>query len=354
MKCDAAVIKLKGRKNKVYGAYLRRNGGGKVKKERVDLWERREYTYPLANGFIPNLVTYLHEDNEFRSAMLIVPGGGYCAVSPSEGEIVAKKFYAAGYQTFVLTYTTNLFQAAPLKRQPQMDLSRAIRIVRKNASAWKINSDKVVICGFSAGGHLCADVCVHYKDIRDTEPKYANISNRPDAAILCYPVITAGKYAHRDSFVFLLGQDATEEELEYESLEKQVTDDTPPCFLWHTATDDMVPVQNSILFAQALQERGILYAIHIFSDGAHGLSLADSEWASMNLGDGQYTMEQVTRVIQGVQEGTLPIPIDKNHPMLQIFQMNPKEAASNLPNLEVAVWPELADKWVQKILSIKK
>lgn len=323
-----------------------------MKKERVNLWGSREYSYPLANGFIPNLVSYLHEDDELRSAMIVVPGGGYSIVSPSEGEIVAKKFYAAGYQAFVLTYTTNIFQTSPLKRQPLMDLSRAIRIIRKNATVWNIESSRVAICGFSAGGHLCADACVHYQDIKDDESVYGSISNRPDAAVLCYPVITSGKYAHRDSFVSLLGVDATEEELEYESLEKQVTEDTPPCFLWQTATDDLVPVQNSLLFAQALQERGIPYALHIFSDGVHGLSLADSEWASMNWGEGQYTTEQVTRVIQGVQDGTLLVPIDKNHPALQIFQMGSEEVkkmmASNMPNPEVAVWLRMADQWIQK------
>ena len=132
-------------------------------------------------------------------------GGGYAVVSPSEGEIVAKKFYEMGYQT---------------------------------ASA------------------------------------------KPNAVILSYPVITSGDCAHRGSFTALLGADASEEELEYISLEKQVTEDMPPCFLWQTATDELVPVQNSFLFAQALQEKKIPYAFHVFSKGKHGLSLADEACAN--------------------------------------------------------------------------
>lgn len=148
---------------------------------------------------------YFHEVEKARPCILIVPGGGYAVVSPSEGEIVAKKFYEMGYQT---------------------------------ASA------------------------------------------KPNAVILSYPVITSGDCAHRGSFTALLGADASEEELEYMSLEKQVTEDMPPCFLWQTAIDELVPVQNSFLFAQALQEKKIPYAFHVFSKGKHGLSLADEAWAN--------------------------------------------------------------------------
>lgn len=89
-----------------------------MRTEKITIWEQGEYDYPMAFGFEPNLRTYLHEDETVRPCMLVVPGGGYCIVSPTEGEIVAKKFYEKGYNAFVLTYTTNLLMAAPLKKQP--------------------------------------------------------------------------------------------------------------------------------------------------------------------------------------------------------------------------------------------
>ena len=170
---------------------------------------------------------------------------GYSVVSPSEGEIVAKKFYEMGYQTAVVTYTTNLLQMIPLKAQPMLDLMRAIRYIRKHAEELHVDQDKIMLCGFSAGAHACGSVAVHWQEFENTETgEYASISAKPNAVILSYPVITSGDCAHRGSFTALLGADASEEELEYMSLENQVTEDMPPYFLWQTATDDLVPVRT--------------------------------------------------------------------------------------------------------------
>ena len=95
----------------------------------IYLWEYGEYEYPCAGNFLPNLTAYLHEDEQARPAIIVVPGGGYAMVSPTEGEIVAKKFYHAGYQAFVLTYTTNMFRVKALEKQPMKDISRAVRRV---------------------------------------------------------------------------------------------------------------------------------------------------------------------------------------------------------------------------------
>ena len=138
-----------------------------MQNEKTVIWEDGEYSYPMAFGFVPNIMSYLHEDGEVRPCMLVVPGGGYCVVSPTEGEIVAKRFYEAGYQAFVLTYTTNILMSVPLKTQPMEDLSRAIRYIRKHAGEFCVDPGRVVVCGFSAGGHLCGSVCVHYNDIAD-------------------------------------------------------------------------------------------------------------------------------------------------------------------------------------------
>lgn len=98
----------------------------------IYLWKKQEYQYPYAGEFLPNIVACLHDDREIRPAVLVVPGGGYAMVSPTEGEIVAKKFFEAGYQVFVLTYTTNMFRIAPLEKQPLKDISRAVRHIRGN------------------------------------------------------------------------------------------------------------------------------------------------------------------------------------------------------------------------------
>lgn len=323
--------------------------------EKHFLWGTSEYHYPMAFGFVPNIVTYLHEDTEKRPCILVVPGGGYRVVSPTEGEIVALEFYDKGYNAFVCTYTVDLCGLEPLREQPMKDLSRAIRYIRANSEMFHIIEEQLTVCGFSAGGHLCGSVCVHYTDIKDENPKYADISNRPDSAILSYPVITSGKYAHRDSFTALFGNEATEEQLHYMSLEKHVTADTPPCFLWQTATDQTVPVENSYLFAEACKASGILYAHHVFSKGKHGLSLANEDWASGNFG-GQYTLEQIKCLVRAVEEGRLPIPAEETDRIKCEFGIGGETADKEQevsrigePSEEAAVWPVLADIWLKSV-----
>ncbi len=257
------------------------------------LWKKEEYSYPCAGDFLPNITAYLHDDEEMRPAIIIVPGGGYAMVSPTEGEIVAKKFYEAGYQAFVLTYTTNMFRIAPLKKQPLQDISRAVRYLRKHAKELHIEENKVACCGFSAGAHLTGSLAVHYRDDSLKNDPWQELSNRPDAVILSYPVITSGEKAHRESFDLLLGNKASGEELLWASLEKQVTADTPPAFLWQTLTDELVPVENSICFAKACRSMGVSCELHLFMEGKHGMSLADEAWAANDIGeDSLYTMQQ--------------------------------------------------------------
>ena len=322
-----------------------------MKKETLAIWQKGEYQYPLAFGFVPKLVSYIHEEGEqARPCMLVVPGGAYCVVSPTEGEIVAMEFYEKGYNAFVLTYTTNPLMLEPLKDQPMRDLSRAIRFIRSRAGEFCIDPDRLVICGFSAGGHLCASVCVHFADISDEV--YEGISNRPDAAILSYPVITSGDKAHQGSIQALLGADATEAELKYMSLETQVTENTPPCFLWQTATDEAVPVENSYLFAQALKEKGITFAHHVFSCGKHGLSLANEKWAAGDYGE-PYTMEQTLAIAENVRNGNLEVPKEMKDSSLSQFDMSEAEKAAadqKEANEEAVIWPVLAHQWLKTVL----
>ena len=318
-----------------------------MRKEKHYIWEKEEYTYGFAFGFVPSVMAYLHEDGKRHSAVLIAPGGGYCAVSPGEGELVALKFYEMGYQAFVLTYTTNLLMTVPLKRQPLQDISRAVRYIRNRSLEFGVEKNRLALCGFSAGGHLCASLCVHNRDIEDIDNKYNCISNRPDAAILCYPVITSGKFAHKESFTALLGQDACKEEINYMSLEKHVTEEMPPCFVWTTATDDLVPPENSEMFVGACREKGIPCAFHMFSSGKHGLSLADDVWANGEHME-PYTLEQIQCLTEQAENGTIQLPKE----VKELFQGNGATLWGNsheIPNWEVAVWPELAARFLERI-----
>ena len=321
--------------------------------QRYDLWKPEEYAYPMAFGFVPNIVALIHdEDMQPRPGMIVVPGGGYRVVSPTEGEIVAREFYKKGYQAFVCTYTVNMLDNAPLEMQPLKDLSRAVRMIRKMQKEFRMTK-QLIICGFSAGAHLCGSLCVHYEDVPD--PNYEGISNRPDAAVLSYPVITSGEYAHRDSFRALFGENPSAESLAYMSLEKQVKSTTPPCFLWQTATDVTVPVQNSYLMADALMKEKIPFAHHVFSDGKHGLSLANEAWANGEYGQTD-TLEQIHMAIAEIKKGAVTVPEQVKQQLLDSYECDEKTAAErlkqNIPNKEAAIWPVLADTWVRSVLKL--
>lgn len=330
-----------------------------MKYEPVKLFDESEYSYSMAFGFRPDVVPYIHENDTVRPCVLVVPGGGYAMVAPSEGELVADRFYEAGYQTFVLTYSTNLFCAEPLRELPLRELARAIRFIRARAGEYRVNPGRLVLCGFSAGAHLCGSVCVHWEDAEDTNPAYKDISARPDAAILSYPVITSGEHAHQDSFRHLLGQDIYDRQdgearelLDYWSLEKHVTDKTPPVFLWQTITDELVPVENSLLMAGALQEHGVPHALHLFSYGRHGLSLADDRWAEHRYGD-SHCANIMGYLVNAVRSGELPLPEETKKAFEDLSHMSLENMPKDEPSEEVRVWPELALTWLDRMLNGK-
>ncbi len=318
------------------------------------IWQGEEYAYPMAAGFVPFLTAYTHTGTALRPAMLVVPGGGYCFVSPTEAEPVAKVFYQAGYNAFVLTYTVNPLMNAPLKTQALQDISRAVRFIRARAGAFAIDPGRLAVCGFSAGGHLCASLAVHWAGACDPDSAYAGISNRPDAALLCYPVITSGSFANRPSFEALLGKDAPAEELAYMSLENHVSENTPPCFLWQTMEDDCVPVENSYLFAQALQAKGVPYAHHVFTKGAHGLSVANADWLAGNVGE-PYTKTQLAALRDLCQAGQLPgvEPDAMDHFFAPPgAQDQAWRAAVENACRQVDIWPQLAIRWLDDMMDI--
>ncbi|MBO4390030.1 MAG: alpha/beta hydrolase [Lachnospiraceae bacterium] len=320
-------------------------------KERIEIWKDGEYDYPLAFGFRPNLREYLLDDGEVHPCMIVVPGGGYAVVVPTEGEIVAKAFNELGYNCFVMTYTTNQLMREPLFDRSMKDLARAIRFVRKRAEEYRIDPERLYICGFSAAGHVCASVCNYWEELTDETPDYAGISCRPTGAILSYPVITSGEFAHKDSFKFLLGADIYDREddeakalLERYSLEKNVKETNPPCFIWQTVPDDLVPVENSYLYAMALKAKGVRYAQHAFSSGGHGLSVPNEDWANGRFGE-PYTMEQTFELVNAIRTNAIDVPPEVRDQMLTPPPAPEPGMWKPQPNNEAVLWPELADRF---------
>ena len=207
-----------------------------------------------------------------RPSVIVCPGGGYEFLSDREAEPIALKLVGMGYNAFVLRYS--LTQKFPKSLQ---EAAEAVRTVRANSDRWHVQTDRVFIMGFSAGGHLAASLGTLWDrefvwGALDAVPEDC----RPDGIILSYPVISSGIYAHRGSFVHLLQEDY-EEKLALVSLENQVTRNTSPTFIWHTVDDGAVPIENTLLFISALQENGVPFEAHIFPRGTHGLALADRE-----------------------------------------------------------------------------
>lgn len=211
-----------------------------------------------------------------RKAILVIPGGGYYAVcSDREGEPIALAFMPYGYNAFVLHYSIAKRRTFP---EQLIESSAAMKHIRDNAEAYGIDPDKVFVTGFSAGGHMTAMLGTmwHRKEIYDAlDMPYGY--NKPTGIMPIYPVITADPaYSHADSFRNLRGSDEpTQEQLDEVSLEKQVDERSSPCFLVHTASDELVPVMNSLLFAQAYAACGRTFELHVYPTAPHGMALGN-------------------------------------------------------------------------------
>lgn len=232
---------------------------------------------------VPRLTPYLCGAEKPTGAVVVCPGGGYFLRAEHEGEPVARRLNEFGIHAFVLDY-----RVAPHRHPaPQHDAQRAIRLVRRHAAAWHVRPDRIAILGFSAGGHLAATAGTQFDhgDVAAPDP-IERQSARPDALILCYPVISFDAVSHPGSADNLLGPDSSDDLRRLLSAELHVTADTPPAFLWHTGDDAGVPNEHSLLFAAALRRNGVPFALHIFPHGEHGLGLAPehpqvSAWAAL-------------------------------------------------------------------------
>ena len=214
-----------------------------------------------------------------RPLVLICPGGGYHKTSDREAEPLAMRFLAHGCHAAVLRYSV-----APA-RYPEalLQLALAVSYLRGHAKQFHIDPDGIIVQGSSAGGHLAASLGVFWqRPFLAARIHAAPEDIRPNGLMLSYPVITSGEFAHRGSFLQLLGADADDpQRLRQQSLELQVSASVPRTFLWHTQTDDTVPVENSLLFYQALHRAGVSAELHIYPVGGHGLSLANEETANL-------------------------------------------------------------------------
>lgn len=246
---------------------------------------------PMSNGtgdgHEPDITPYAPAPYDANGVGIVVcPGGGYGGLAlDHEGEQIGKWLNSHGIAAFVLRYRHAPEYAHPV---PRMDVQRAIRIVRTRCEDWRVDSDKIGVLGFSAGGHLTATAVTQYGE-RDADPRddIDKESARPDFGVLLYPVITmTDPYTHKGSRKNLLGNDPAEPMIELMSMENAVTEDTPPCFIVHTTEDQAVPVQNALKFYGALAKNGVACELHIFNKGRHGLGLGEkdtpfAEWPSL-------------------------------------------------------------------------
>jgi len=226
-----------------------------------------------ADKDIPTLTAFLPDpDKASGAAIVICPGGGYAGLAKHEGQGYAEWLADHGIAGIVLKYRLG----SGGYRHPAMlnDAARAIRLTRSKAAEWKIDPKRVGIMGSSAGGHLASTILTHFDGGTPKDPDLVEqFSSRPDIGILCYAVITMGPFTHGGSKKNLLGENPAPELVDLLSNEKQVTKDTPPCFLFHTWEDKAVPVENSLMFAEALRKAGVPFDLHIFQKGGHGMGL---------------------------------------------------------------------------------
>ena len=235
---------------------------------------------------VGNLYTYFLDSsiemrpNEKRPVILMCPGGGYEMISDREAEPMAMQFLAMGYHVAILRYSV-----CPVRYPAALlQVAESVLYLKEHADEYHIDPEKIVVQGCSAGGHLAANYGIAWNSPFLT--KLMGMENDPErlcvaGLLLCYPVITSGEKAHEESFRNLLGEQY-EEKKEELSLENQVTPDTPPTFLWHTATDETVPVENSLYFFQACLQQGVSAELHIYPVGGHGRSLANEETCRAN------------------------------------------------------------------------
>lgn len=272
--------------------------------EKIKLWEDNE------QGFLETYISKNSEEittDKKRPTVIICPGGAFLATTDREAEPVAMRFVAQGYNAVVLRYNTYFGKKVTDRKnppkgndksaypQPLFDIAKAILIIRENAENWLVDNDKIVLCGFSAGGNVVANMGVHWQD--ELLKEKFNVSSemfKPNAIILGYALTDhmamkkgvsannegAKKFAELANKAAFGKEYPSEEELKEASPVNYVTEKVPPTFIWHTTDDAAVYVANSLGFASTLSKYKVPYELHIFETGVHGLSLCDETTAA--------------------------------------------------------------------------
>ena len=224
----------------------------------------------------PDLATFLPAKPNGTS-VIICPGGGYGILAyDKEGTNIAKKFNEIGVTAFVLKYRLPSDLIMTDKSMgPLQDALQAIYLVRKNASTWGLDPNKIGIMGFSAGGHLAATLSVHYNDMKVQNQE--QISLRPDFSMMIYPVISFGTVTHAGSVKNLVGENPTATQKQYFSTQNYVKAQTPPAFLVHASNDAAVVPKNSLLYYEAMGKFKVPAELHLYQSGGHGFGLAN-DW----------------------------------------------------------------------------
>ena len=222
------------------------------------------------------------EDNVKRPCVIICPGGGYFILADGhEGVDVAKYFNSIGVNAMVLKYRIpNSNNQEDKSIAPLQDVQQAMYLARKHAAAWGIDEHKIGIMGFSAGGHLAASLASHYSDVKIKNDE--NISLRPDFQILIYPVITTKSFGHAGSTLNLIGENPSENQINYFSNETWVNRQSPIAFIAHAKDDDAVPVKNAEIYYETLIKNKVPSKLFLFEKGGHGFGMhnkmAEKQW----------------------------------------------------------------------------
>jgi acetyl esterase/lipase len=262
--------------------------------EKVRLWEDNDRICLVYCGGPEE--TGKAEGKEGKPAVIVCPGGGYMILADREAEPVARRFATEGYHAFVLRYSTYKTGNSVFP-QPVFDLAKAVMLLKQNAKHWNIDENRIAVCGLSAGGHAAASLGVfwNHQFMQEKFPG-AGKNIRPDALVLCYPVVdqtlARGQWTSvsEDGKIIDMMElcrkatfgkpNPTEEEKKKISPVYFVSAEMPPAFIWHTAEDDMVPVEGALKFGLELLKHKVPFELHIFEKGPHALSLCDSTTTS--------------------------------------------------------------------------